>query len=250
VAEEGNRSTSISTPLGVFPTTHWSAVAMAGHRSAPGAAVALEELCRAYWPPLYAYLRRQGHSPEESQDLTQEFFVRLLAKDYFNHANPVLGRFRTFLLTSLKNFLVSDWRRAHRLKRGGLAENVSWDAEAAEHTYMAEAADADTPEKAYERAWAVALMNRVMDRIGTEFTAEGKTDLFLRLRHFVQGSGGDTSYSAIASELGMSEGAIKVAVHRLRQRCREILREEIGHTVARPEDTDDELRHLLTIFSG
>jgi RNA polymerase sigma-70 factor (ECF subfamily) len=215
-----------------------------------GASQALEGLCSAYWPPLYAYVRRQGHGPDDAQDLTQEFFARLLVKRYLQHADPACGRFRTFLLTSLKHFLISDWRKGTRQKRGGGHTPLSMDAETAEQGYAAEPVEALTPEGIYERRWAATLIERVLTRLRSEYADAGKDRLFERLKDSLWGEGSSSPYATLAAELGVSEGALKVSAHRLRQRCRELLRAEIAQTVARPEEIDEELQHLMAVFSG
>jgi len=236
--------------LAEFATTRWSVVVAAGDTPSPESAAALETLCRAYWFPLYAYVRRQGSSPEEAQDLTQEFFARLLDKKYVGHANPEAGKFRTFLLTSLKHFLVSEWRKTERQKRGGGQVLIPWDADAAEKCYAAEPPGELTSEKIYEKRWAIALMERVLARLRDDYHAADKDRLFEQLKHCVWGDESPKPYAEIATDLGLTEGAVKTSVHRLCQRCRELLRAEIAQTVARPEEIDDELRHLIEVFSG
>jgi RNA polymerase sigma-70 factor (ECF subfamily) len=232
----------------VFATTHWSVVLTAGQRELPQAAEALEKLCRAYWYPLYVYGRRQGNSPEDAQDLTQDFFSRLLDKNYLAKADRDRGKFRTFLLGSLKNFLVNEWKRAGRLKRGGGLEFFSIDANAAEDRYAAEPATEFNPDAEYETRWAVTLIEQVLSALRQEFDAADKTRLFEELKGFIWGDKSTTSYAEIAGHLNLTEGTVKVAVHRLRQRFRELLRAEVAHTVARPEDIDDELRHLIRVL--
>jgi RNA polymerase sigma-70 factor (ECF subfamily) len=236
--------------LGEFPATHWSVVLAAGHSEVTGASQALEGLCRAYWPPLYAYVRRQGHGPDDAQDLTQEFFARLLVKRYLQHADPACGRFRTFLLTSLKHFLISDWRKGTRQKRGGGHTLLSMDAETAEQGYAAEPAEVLTPEGIYERRWAATLIERVLTLLRSEYAGAGKERLFEHLKDSLWGERSSSPYATLAAELGVTEGALKVSAHRLRQRCRELLRAEIAQTVARPEEIDEELHHLMAVFSG
>ncbi len=231
----------------VFATTRWSVVLAAGHSSAPGAQAALEALCRTYWYPLYAYVRRQGHSVEDSQDLTQEFFARLLEKNNLVKADRDRGKFRTFLLGSLKNFLVNEWKRASRLKRGGGLEFLSIDANVAEDRYAAEAPDGFNPDAEYETRWAVTLIEQVLTALRQEFNAADKVRLFEELKGFIWGDKSMSSYAEIAGQLNLSEGTVKVAVHRFRQRFRELLRAEVAHTVARPEDIDGELRHLIGV---
>ena len=232
-----------------FATTHWSVVLAAGERELPQAAEALEKLCRAYWYPLYVYVRRQGNSPEDAQDLTQEFLSRLLEKNYFAKADRDRGKFRTFLLGSLKNFLVNAWKRAGRLKRGGGVEFLSIDANVAEDRYAAEPANESNPDAAYEQRWAVTLIEHVLATLRREYTAADKARLFEELKGFIWGDKSTAPYAEIAGHLNLTEGSVKVAVHRLRQRFRELLRAEVAHTVARPDDVDDELRYLISVAS-
>lgn len=233
-----------------FATTHWSVVLAARDGDSPGASEALEKLCRTYWYPLYTFVRRQGHSPEDAQDMTQEFFARFLEKEYFGLADPARGRFRSFLLASLKNFLAEQHRQAGRLKRGGGKTFVSWDAATAEERFVAEPKDEATPEHIYERRWALTLLEKALSSLGEELTSAGKERVFAELKNHLWGDQGGESYSVIAARLEMSEGALKVAAHRLRQRYRELLREEVAHTVARHEEIDEELRYLITVIRG
>jgi RNA polymerase sigma factor (sigma-70 family) len=232
-----------------FTNTHWSVVLAAGDNSSPSSAAALEKLCRAYWYPLYAYVRRRGHGPEDSQDLTQDFFARLLRKEYLSHVEPERGKFRTFLLTSLKRFLINEWEKGRVQKRGGGQPVLSLDTDATESRYQAEPSESSTPEKIFEKRWAVTLLEQVLARLRQEFTAHGKAQQFERLKLLLWGEKGSPPYAEVAAELGLSEGALKVSVHRLRQRYRELLREEVAHTVASPSDVDNELRHLIAVIS-
>jgi RNA polymerase sigma-70 factor (ECF subfamily) len=210
----------------------------------------LEKLCRTYWYPLYAFVRRQGHEVEEAQDLTQEFFARLLAKNYLALADPGRGRFRTFLLASLKNFLANEWRRLSRPKRGGGQQFIPLDAETAEGRYSLEPADESSPDKLYEKRWAAILLEQAMDRLREEFSATGRAQLFEELKLWIWGEKNAVSQTEVAKRLSMSEGAVNVAVHRLRRRYRELLREEIAHTVANPVEIEEELRYLKTVLSS
>jgi RNA polymerase sigma-70 factor (ECF subfamily) len=222
-------------------------VLAAGQSSAPNAQAALERLCRTYWFPLYAFARRQGSSPEDAQDVTQDFFSRLIEKNYLAKADPDRGRFRTFLLRSFKNFLINEWKRVGRLKRGGGVEFVSIDKNAAEERYAAEEPDGFDPEAEFEKRWAVTLIEQVLASLRQEFGAADKVRLFDELKGFIWGDKNTSSYAEIAAQLNLSEGTVKVAMHRLRQRFRELLRAEVADTVARPEDIDGELRHLITV---
>ncbi len=228
-----------------FVTTHWSVVLSAGRNDTTHAHAALSRLCETYWYPLYAYVRQRGYSPEDAQDLTQEFFARLLEKGMLAHADPERGRFRSFLLASLNHFLAHEWRKAHALKRGGAAAVVSLDLAAAEQCYSLEPADPGTPDKAFEKRWALATLQAVLDRLDDEYRQEGRQELFAALQPTLAGSGEARPYAELAARLGMTEGAVKVAVHRLRKRYRELLRAEIANTVSRPDEVEEELRHLL-----
>ncbi len=233
-----------------FATTHWSVVLLAAQNSAPEASEALEKLCASYWYPLYAYVRRAGRNVEDAQDLTQEFFARLLEKQYLGLATPERGRFRTFLLSSLKNFLANDWKRSQRQKRGGGVALVPIDAASGENLYATEPVDPLDPEILYERRWASTLLERALQRLRQEYAATQRAPLFEELKTFVWGDRSDASYREIATCLGLTEGAVKVAVHRLRHRFRELLRGEIANTVADPKEIDEELRHLIAVIAG
>jgi len=209
---------------------------------------ALAELCESYWYPLYAFVRRQGHSPEDAADLTQGYFAKLLEKDYLQDVRPEAGRFRSFLLASLKHFLYNEWDRQKAQKRGGHLQKISLDAERAENRYSIEPLDRLTPEDLYEKHWALTVLERTLDQLADE-TPESKTFRFAKLRPFLIGEETDTTYRQIGEELGMSESGVKVAVHRLRRRFGVILRQEIGQTVADPQEVDDEIRHLLECLS-
>lgn len=231
-----------------FATTHWSVVLAAREADSPQAAEALEELCRIYWYPLYAYVRRRGYSPDDAQDLTQEFFARLLAKRWLDAADRSRGRFRTFLLGAFSHFLANEWHRANREKRGGGRGLVSWDQAMAESRYLAEPADALTPDKIYEKRWAATLLELVLTRLQAEQVAAGKKDLFEEVKNLLWGEKSTHSQAELAANMGLSEGALKVAIHRLRRRYRELLRAQIAQTVARPDEIDDELRALMAVL--
>lgn len=232
-----------------FTHTDWFVVNTAAGDTSVQSRSALEELCRNYWYPLYAFVRRQGHSPEDAQDLTQDFFARLLEKKYLRLANPERGKFRTFLLSSLKHFLVNEWEKSRAAKRGG-GQVISWDQQSAESRYLMEPRDDVTAEKLYERRWATALLEKVMGHLRDEYSAGGKLELFEQLKVFVGGEKGDVSYAEAAKQLGKSEGAVKVAIHRLRQRHSELLHDEVAQTVPNPEELEDELRYLATLLEG
>jgi RNA polymerase sigma factor (sigma-70 family) len=243
-----NRGTGSIGPR-EFAATRWTVVVAAGQRKAPGAGRALEELCRTYWYPLYAYVRRCGHSPHEAEDLTQEFFARLLARNYLADVDREKGKFRSFLLASLKHFLANEWDRAQTQKRGGKHQHVSFDIHAAEIRYQQEPSNDLTAEKLLDRQWALALLDRVLIRLQAEFVTDGKGKQFEQLRTFLTEGKGATSYAVVAAKLDTTEGAAKVAVHRLRRRYRELLREEIAHTVADPANIDEEIRQLFAAFT-
>jgi RNA polymerase sigma factor (sigma-70 family) len=235
---------------GVFVTTRWSLVLKAGRPDSSRSRAALEQLCRSYWHPLYHYVRRRGYRPEDAQDLTQSFFARLLERDSLAHADPKRGRFRSFLLASLKNFLGDEWDKARARKRGGGQAALSLDFETEERQLSLEPADPRTPESVFERRWAIALLDQVYRRLETEFASVGKAGQFAALRVTLTAPRGSTPYAELAGRLGMSEGAVKVAVHRLRQRYRALLRDTIADTVSGPEEVEDELRHLLQVLAG
>ncbi len=231
-----------------FCTTHWSVVLAAGKTSSPGSGDALELLCRTYWYPLYAYVRRSGHRPEDAQDLVQEFFARFLEKKYLRHADRNRGRFRTFLLTSLKHFLVNDWIKQNREKRGGNRQILSLDEEMAESRLASERAAEQLPDTLYDRGWALVVLEQAMAALKAEVEQSGKRNLFDRLKGFVWGENSGLSYAVMAEQLGMTEGAVKVVVHRLRQRFGELLRAEIEQTVSTPSEVEAELRHLVAVI--
>ncbi len=232
-----------------FATTHWSLVLAAGRRSSPASGQALAALCQTYWYPLYAHVRRRGYGAEDAQDLIQEFFSRLLEKDYLRVADPERGRFRSFLLAAVDHFLAKEWRRAHAQKRGGQRAAISLDFQAGESRYSAEPAHELTPQAIYERRWALTLIERALAKLRDEFAGDDKLPLFERLKAYLGGDKVAVPYRQIAATLGMSEGAVKVAVHRLRRRCRDLVRAEIAQTVAGPEDIEEELRELFNVVS-
>ena len=232
-----------------FALTRWSLVLAASRSKTTQARNALEQLCRAYWFPIYAFIRRQGHKPPDAQDLTQEFFARLIEKNYLHQADQAKGRFRSFLLASLKHFLANEYHKARAQKRGGGAVVLSLDARMAENHYAAEPVDGLSPDKLFERRWALTLLENVLSRLRAEYTEAGRTDLFEQLKPALTGERQALGYAAIAGRLGMSEGALKVAVHRVRQRFRQVLREEIAQTVATSAEIDEELRALFATLS-
>ncbi len=237
---------SLSAGLARFTTTHWSMVLEAAQNG--GASNAMAQLCRTYWYPLYAYVRRKGYDAANAQDLTQEFFARLLARNYLNVADRNKGKFRSFLLGSMEHFLARQWTKAHAQKRGGGQSVFSLDALNPESRYRMEPVNDLTAERIFERRWATTLLEEAMARLGAECVTSKKGDLFAKLQPLLSGDNGDLSYGEVGASLNMSAGAIKVAIHRLRQRFGELIREEIAQTVATPEQVDEELRYLVALL--
>ena len=227
-----------------FTTTHWSVVLAAQRDSTPQARKALARLCESYWHPLYAYLRRSGQSADEAQDLTQAFFTRILEKRTFRDADPDRGRFRSFLLASLKNFVANERKRAHAKKRGGALPPLSFEFEAAEERYQIEPATDETPDTVFDKRWALTLLENVLGRLRTELEKSDKERLFEQLKVFLTGEKPNVGYAEVGARLNMSEGAVKVAVHRFRRRFRALLHEEITQTVSSPDEVEDEIRYL------
>lgn len=209
---------------------------------------ALEHLCATYWYPLYAFVRREGHGADDAQDLTQEFFARLLEKKWLDAVDREKGKFRSFLLAAMRHFLINEWDRAHRLKRGGGEKVLSLDAQTAEARYAVEPADGMTADRIFERRWALTLLEQVLARVRREFLAVGREKLFEELK--VALTGEKVPYAEIAVRLNLSEGAVRVAVHRLRTRYRELLRAEIGETVATEGEIDAEVQHLFAALAA
>jgi RNA polymerase sigma factor (sigma-70 family) len=238
-------SGSIENNAGMFTTTHWSVVLDAGRGDSPQTSAALARLCQIYWYPVYTFVRRLGHGPEDAKDLTQEFFFRLLEKGYLKSLDRETGKLRSFLLVVLKRFLANEWDRANRQKRGGGRQVVSLDEVDTELRYLNEPVDDRTPEKVFDQRWALAVLEQVINRLQAEMAKAGKEDLFRGLMDFLGDDGGGDSYPELAARLQMNEGTLRVAVHRLRRRYREILREEIASTVDTPEQIEDEIRHLF-----
>jgi RNA polymerase sigma-70 factor (ECF subfamily) len=247
----GDEQPEFLKPAGAgFATTHWSIVLAAGDRNSPQARTALAALCSSYWYPLYAFIRRQGHGAEEAQDLTQEFFARLLETDFLGTVDRAKGKFRSFLLACCKHFLANERDRARALKRGGGRTQIPLDFDAAESKYALEARQTLPPEKLFERRWALTLLDQVLSRLREELAHAGKADYFDRLKPYLTGDKTGISYEAFGQRFGMTAGAVKVAVHRLRRRYRELLREEIGRTVIEPAEIDAEIRELFTVLGS
>ncbi len=232
-----------------FSTTHWSAVLRAGREFSPEAHEALEQLCTAYWYPLYVHVRRLGWGPEDAQDLTQQFFARFLERKYFQLADPERGRFRSFLLTSLKHFLADEWEKLRTQKRGGGQRAISWDGIDPEEQYRHEPPETLFPDLIYEKRWAGILLDGVLNQLRAEYEKAGRVSDFDQLKNFVWGDGHAGTYAEVAARLKIEEGAVKVAVHRLRKRFRDQLRLEVLRTVSSPEEVDEELRHLRSLLS-
>ncbi|KAF0175240.1 MAG: DNA-directed RNA polymerase subunit sigma24 [Limisphaerales bacterium] len=240
-----------SAPRGdVFVTTRWTVVLAAGRKSSPHSDRALGELCQTYWYPLYAYVRRRGHAKEDAEDLVQAFFARFLEKNYLDGLSAERGRFRAFLLASLKHFLANEWDKAQRQKRGGGSEHLSLDWQSADGRFHLEPADATSPDVAFDREWALALLGRVIARLQAECAAEGKADLFTHTKGFLTASAAAIPFAGAGARLGMEEGAVRVAVHRLRKRYRTLLRDEIAQTLADPAQVEEELRSLQAALAG
>ncbi len=247
--EAMSSSASSSNPPASFATTHWSIVLEAGQGKDADGAIALAELCRKYWLPLYAYVRRRVPDANEAQDLTQEFFARLLEKELLAQAAPERGRFRSFLLTAMQNFLTNEWRKAHASKRGGGQRTLSLDFTAGDSKLNFEPGHDWTAERIFERNWCITLLDHVLTQLRDEFTASGKAELFTALRPFISSNRQEGSFAALAEQLNMTEGAVKVAAHRLRKRYRELLRAELAQTVADPADVDDEIAWLFSALA-
>lgn len=232
-----------------FVTTHWSVVRNAGEPATRVARDALEKLCTAYWSPLYAYVRRKGHDEHEAQDLTQEFFTRLLARNDFAGLDPGRGRFRAFLLASMNHFLAKEWRKAGTLKRGSGRAPLSLDTALAEHHYGANAAVEATPEHVFDRRWAETVLERAGQKLRDEFAGEGREAHFRELNVFLSTPAEAGSYAAVAGRLQMTEAAVAKTVERLRRRYRDLVRHEIAQTVASTAELDDEMRYLLEVLA-
>jgi RNA polymerase sigma factor (sigma-70 family) len=239
---------SATTPDDIFATTRWTVVLAAGRRHTPQSDQALEELCRTYWFPLYAYTRRHGHSKEDAEDLTQAFFARFLAKNYLTGLSQELGRFRAFLLASLKHFLANEWDKSRRQKRGGLVPHLSLDWQTADAQFQVAGTVEPSPDKAFDREWAIALLAKVIETLRAECEADGKLKLFEQLKLFLTAGKGALSHAEAAKNTGMDEAAVRVTVHRLRKRYRQLLRAEISQTLSDPTQVDEEMRALFDAF--
>jgi RNA polymerase sigma-70 factor (ECF subfamily) len=233
----------------VFVTTHWSVVLSAAHSDSTRSQAALEQLCRLYWYPIYHFVRRQGHSTHDAQDFTQEFFARLSHKNWIAQADQSRGRFRSFLLMVLKRFLAVEWHKANAQKRAGNLQRLPLPWDTAEIRYTNEPADTSTPEQAFEKQWALTLLEAVLRQLRSDYEQDGHGRMFETLKPCLTGRSDMQPYAVLAVTLGMSEGAVKVAVHRLRERYRERLKAEIAHTVASPAEVESEMRHLFRVLT-
>jgi DNA-directed RNA polymerase specialized sigma24 family protein len=235
---------------GLFKTTHWSVVLAAGDPGSPQSAQALEELCRSYWYPLYACIRREGYDPADAEDLTQSFFARLLTGKELAHVAPDKGKFRAFLLACLRHFLSDQRHRAKTLKRGGAVRFVTFDVQGAEERFQLEAGEAQDSATAFDREWGVTLLAHALSRLRREYEAAGQLRLYERLKDYAAAEMDAAACAQVAADLPLTEGATKAALHRLRQRYRELIRKEISHTVSTPGEIDEEIRYLIGIVVG
>lgn len=236
-------------PAGAFASTHWSVILAASHSDPVQQAAALEQLCRTYWYPVYSYIRRRGNGPENAEDLAQEFFARLLEKQWLEGVERNGSRFRSFLLTALNGFLANEYDRATAAKRGGGRTILSLDAEDAERRYLQEPCTTETPEGIFDRRWALTVLDRALSRLKEETAATGKARHFELLNPFLSRTPEPGEYAPIAAELGVSSGALGVAVHRMRQRYRELVRAEIADTLTDPSRVDEEMSQLFAALA-
>ncbi|MEI8288136.1 MAG: sigma-70 family RNA polymerase sigma factor [Verrucomicrobiota bacterium] len=250
MASAEKTSSAPVNPRAVFATTHWSVVLSAADSDTHHARDALARLCQSYWYPLYTYVRRRGYAAHDAQDLTQAFFLRLMERRWVADADRERGRFRTFLLTALQRFLADEWDRGRAQKRGGGVPHVPVQLDSAEIRYGHEPADELTPEQSYERRWALTLLDTVLQNLRAEYERAGKGELFAGLNSSLVGGRETQPYAELAAQLAMNEGAVKVAVHRLRKRYRQLLRDEIARTTIAAGDVDDELRHLFAVLAA
>jgi len=234
-----------------FATTHWSVVLNAGcDDSSPQALMAIEKLARAYWYPLYAYIRRRGHDAHAAEDVTQEFFVRVINTNFFARADRNKGRFRSWLLGAMNHFLAHEWEKARTQKRGGGTALISLDEAQANERYERNLVSECAPETLFDRQWAFTVLDRAAARLREGYVADGRPEIYECLKAFISGSGVAPTYAEAAVALGLSESAVKSAIHRLRQRFQELIREEVAETVSTPADLDEELRYLLAAIRG
>lgn len=240
---------AVAQPL--FATTHWSVVLATADQDSPQAAAALEQLCRTYWYPLYAYIRRRGYGHEDAQDFTQGFLLQLLQRRALKRVERGKGRFRSFLLAGLNYYLADQRDRATAQKRGAGQPTLSFlDGQEAQERYRLEGVDESSPDRLFERRWALTMLDRVLNGLEQEYQAQGKADLFERLQLFLATGDSEHTYAEMAAELDMTRDAFRMAVQRMRQRYYELFREEIAHTVADPAEVEDELHHLCAVIQG
>ncbi len=249
MAWQGAKDTRSPVGQPLFVTTHWSLLLAAADQETPGAAAALDRLCLTYWRPIYIYLRRRGCGPEDAEDFTQQFLSEFLQKGSFELADPARGRFRTFLLTSLQHFLSDQWKRAHRVKRGGGTLTISLHEREVEESYCEGLAETLTPERAYERRWAMTLLKEVLAAMQRDYEQAGKARHFEALQGFLWGVAAPDSYAHLAAALGLSEGTARVAVHRFREQYRQRLRAHVAQLVSEPALIDEEIRYLIEVVS-
>jgi len=242
-------SKSSCAPGDIFATTHWTVVLAAGKRHTPQADGALAELCQTYWFPLYAYVRRRGHNKPDAEDLTQTFFVRLLERNFLADVDNEKGKFRAFLLASLKHFLANDWDKSQAQRRGGGAAHLSLDWQTADTKFQVAATNEPSPDRAFDREWALALLAKVIERLQKECEADGKIKLFEELKMFLTAGKADSAQAEVAKVLDMEEGAVRVAIHRLRKRYRVLLRDEIAQTLTDESQVDVEMQALFGAFA-
>jgi RNA polymerase sigma-70 factor (ECF subfamily) len=247
MALDGSDATFWTNSAGGFATTHWSVVLNAGSDDSSQALIAIEKLARAYWYPLYAYVRRKGHDAHAAEDLTQEFFARVISRNFFARVDRTKGRFRSWLLGAMNHFLAHEWEKARTQKRGGGTTLIPLDEAQANERYERQLAVESAPEKLYDQQWALTLLERAATRLRASYVADGRPEVYDCLKAFVSGEGAAPSYAEAALQLGITESAVKSAIHRLRQRFHELVREEVAQTVCTPSDLDDELRYLLAI---
>ncbi len=236
--------------MGGFATTHWSLVCAAGDGDSPEAHAALECLCRSYWYPVHAFIRRLGHPPDDARDLTQEFFARLLARRGVGVADPARGRFRAFLLASVRHFLSDEWDKNRAQKRGGGASAIPFDELGTWERFAVVPSGDAPPDVVYERNWARSVLAQVSRRLREEYAKAGRIDRFEGLEQFLPDGDGELTYAQLGGRLGLTEAAIRSEVHRMRERFRELLRREIAHTVSTPEEIDGEIHHLMRVVIG
>lgn len=245
----GDVRQDVTKGSGQFTTTHWSVVLNAAAGASPLADEALEKLCTAYWKPLYGYIRGRGYTEADAEDLTQEFFARLLAKQFLSGVHSGKGKFRCFLLASVKHFLANQWDRATALKRGGRQPLLPYDG-AAEEYFAGDAQEEVYPEATFDRQWALAVLEQAMRSLKQEYATAGKLEQFERLKRFLSSGASQEDYERVAAEIGGSAGAVGVSVHRLRQRYREQLRSAIANTVSDPGELEDEMHYLFGVLNA